>query len=132
VPVFGNSDVALRHAALDFDGAARRIQDAAELDQKAVAHHLEDAPAMLGHGGIEELAAMLAERAKCAFLVRLHEPAVADDVGCKNRRQPSLDLFFSQSSSPQPHPVRCYSPWRVLANAVAVAADGHDRDKPPA
>src|SRR5262245_14543389 len=53
VPVFGHTGVALKHAALDFDGAAGRIENATELDQKAVAHHLEDATAMLGDCGIE-------------------------------------------------------------------------------
>ena len=79
--VLGNTYIALRHAALDFNGAARRIHHTIEFDQEAIAHHLEDAPAMLGHGGIEELAAMLAKRTERAFFIGLHEPAVADDVG---------------------------------------------------
>ena len=99
VPVFGNPGVALRHAALDFDRAARRIEHAAELDQEAVAHHLEDAPAMLGDGRIEELAAMLAKRAQRALFIGLHEPAVADDVGRQDGRQPALDLLLAQCSS---------------------------------
>ena len=97
VPVLGNPGIALRHAALDFDRAARRIQNAAELDQEAVAHHLEDAPAMLGDGGIEELAAMLAKRAERALFIGLHEPAVADDVGRQDGRQPPLNLLLAQS-----------------------------------
>ena len=106
VPVLGNSGVALRHAALDFDRAARRVKNAAELDQEAVAHHLEDAPAMLGHGGIEELAAMLAKRAQRALLVGLHEPAVANDVGRQDGGKSTFNAFRG-------HPkVRC-SPRRV-------------------
>ena len=92
VPVLGNAGVALEHAALDLDGAARRVDDAAELDQEAVAHHLEDAPAILGDGGIEELAAMLLQRPQRALLIGLHEPAVADDVGRQYGGQPALDL----------------------------------------
>ena len=98
VPVLGNPGVALRHAALDFDRTARRIQNAAELDQKAVAHHLEDAPAMLGDGGIEELAAMLAKRAERALFIGLHEPAVADHVGRQDGRQPPLNLLLAHFS----------------------------------
>ena len=49
--------------------ANTRMQNAADLDQKAVAHHLEDAPAMLGHSGIEEFAAMLAKRTERAFFI---------------------------------------------------------------
>ena len=91
VPVFRHPGIALGHAALDFDRAARRIEHAAELDQEAVAHHLEDAPAMLGDGRVEELAAMLAQRAHRALFIGLHEPAVANDVGRQYCRQPTLD-----------------------------------------
>jgi hypothetical protein len=113
VPVLGNPGVALHHAALDFDGAARRVEDAAELDQEAVAHHLEDAPAMLGHGGIEELAAMVAERPQGAFLIGFHQPAVADDVGRQDGRQPPLDLLFDQVCSPNRRG-RSYATCRCL------------------
>ena len=62
MPIFGDAGIALDHAALDLDGAARRVDDAAELDQEAVAHHLEDAAAVLGDRWLEELAPMLLER----------------------------------------------------------------------
>ena len=39
--------VSLRHSSLDIDRALNRIDDAAELGQKAIAHELEDATAML-------------------------------------------------------------------------------------
>ena len=91
--VFRNPDVALRHATLDFNGAAGRIQNAAELDQKAVAHHLEDAPAMLGHGRIEEFAAVLPKRAESALFIGLHETAIAHYVGRQDGCQTSLNLL---------------------------------------
>ncbi len=94
MPVFGNPGIALQHAALDVDGAARRVENAAELDHEAVAHHLEDATAMLGNGGIEELAAMLAQRPHGALFIGLHQPAVAHYVGRQYRRQPPLDLLL--------------------------------------
>ena len=97
--VFRNPGIALQHPALDFDGAARRIEHAAELDQEAVAHHLEDAPAMLGDGGIEELAAMLAKRAERQLFVGLHQAAVADHVGRQDCRQPTLNLLLVHSVS---------------------------------
>jgi TolB-like protein len=62
VPVLGHADIALVHAALDLGRAAHGVHHAAEFDQEAVAHHLEDAPAMSGDGGIEQVAAMLAQR----------------------------------------------------------------------
>ena len=97
MPVFGNRDVALQHAALDFNRTARRIEDAAEFDQETVAHYLEDAPAMLGYGGIEELAAMEAKRAERPFLIGLHEPAVANDVRRQDGSQPRLDLLLGHA-----------------------------------
>ena len=108
VPVFGNPGIALRHAALDFDGTARRIEDAAELDQKAVAHHLEDAPAMLGDGGIEELAAMLPKRAERSLFVGLHEAAVAHHVGGQDRRQSAMNVLFAhcRPAKRTDHPTR--------------------------
>jgi hypothetical protein len=40
--VFGEAGVPLRHAALDLDGAFDRVDHAAKLGEKAVAHQLED------------------------------------------------------------------------------------------
>ena len=82
MPVFGYPRVALRHAQLDLHCAAGSVDDTAELDQKAIAHHLEDAPLMLGDGGIEELAAILAQCPHGALFIGFHETAVAYDISC--------------------------------------------------
>lgn len=95
MPVLRNPGVALDHAALDFNRATRRFDNAAELDQETVAHHLEDSPAMLDYGWIEELVAMLAKRNQRAFLISLHEPAVANNVGRQYGRQPALNLLLA-------------------------------------
>ena len=44
-------------AVLDFDGAAHRVDHAAELDDAAVAGALDDASVMDGDGGIDQIAA---------------------------------------------------------------------------
>ena len=49
--------VALDHAVLDLDRAAHRVDHAAKLDKDAVAGALDDAPAMRGNGGIDQVAA---------------------------------------------------------------------------
>ena len=54
--------VPLGHRLLYGDRALHRIDGAGELDQRAVAHHLHDSPAVRGDGRIEELAPNLAER----------------------------------------------------------------------
>ena len=45
---FGYIDIAVRHAALNLDGATHRVDRAAEFDQHSVAGGLDDAAPMLG------------------------------------------------------------------------------------
>ena len=52
-----HAGVALDHAVLDFDGAAHRVDHAAELDDGAVAGALDDAAVMHGDGRIDQIAA---------------------------------------------------------------------------
>ncbi len=56
-PVLWHADIALDEAALHFDRAAHRVDDAAELDDRAVACALDDAAAMGGDGRIDQIAA---------------------------------------------------------------------------
>jgi hypothetical protein len=56
-------------AALDLDCAARRVEDAVEFAQKAIAHRLEDAPGVFGDGGIEEFAPVYLQGTHRAFFV---------------------------------------------------------------
>ena len=83
-------DVALRHAPLHLDGTLDRIDDAGELDQQAVASGLDEAPLVLGDRRVDEFFAVGLELRERAGLVRLHQPAVTDDISRKNRCQPSL------------------------------------------
>src|SRR5262245_54646195 len=61
--IIGDPGIAIMHADLDLDSTARGVEHAAELDEEAIAHHLEDAPAVFRYGRIEDFAAMLPERA---------------------------------------------------------------------
>ncbi len=83
--VGGQAGVALDHAALHLDRAAHRVDHAAELDQRAVAGALDDAPVMDGDGRIDQVAAQSPEPRERALLVRAREPAVADHVGGEDR-----------------------------------------------
>ena len=78
--VLGHAGVALDHAVLDFDRAAHGVDDAAELDEAAVAGALDDASMMRGDRRIDQIAAQPAKPRQRAILVRAGEPAVADDV----------------------------------------------------
>ena len=48
--------VALDHRPLDFNGAVHRVDDAAELDNRAVAGALDDAAVMDGDGRVDQVA----------------------------------------------------------------------------
>ena len=82
----GEAGVALDHAVLHLDRAAHGVDHAAELDEAAVAGALDDAPAMRGDGGIDQIAAQPPQPRERAILVRAGEPAVADDIGDQDRR----------------------------------------------
>ena len=98
----GDPGVALDHAVLDFDRAAHRVDDAAELDDAAVAGALDDAPVMHGDGWIDEVAAKRPQPRQRAILVRAGESAVADNVGDQDRR----DLSRLCHGAPLPPPTR--------------------------
>ena len=85
--VLGNADVAPGERLLDVDGAGQSVDDARELRQQAVAHQLDDAPAVGGHLGIDQVTAKRLERGERAGLVRLHEARVADHVRGQDGRQ---------------------------------------------
>src|SRR5271165_6696145 len=77
--------VAFNEAVLHLDGAAHRVDNAAELDKAAVARALDDASVMRGDGGVDQIAAQPPKPRQGAVYVRAGEPAVADDVGDKER-----------------------------------------------
>jgi hypothetical protein len=81
------ASVALGQAALDFDGATHRVDNAAELDNCAVAGALDDAPVMHGEDRIDQVAPKGPKPGKDAIFVRASKPRVANDVGHQNRSQ---------------------------------------------
>ena len=67
--------IALDHCALHFDREAHGIDDAAELDNAAVAGALDDPSAMHGNRGIDQIAAQRAQSGQSSIFVRAGEPA---------------------------------------------------------
>ena len=83
--IFWQPRVALDHAVLDLDGAAHRVDDAAEFDDRAVAGALDQAAVVDGDRRINEVAAQSAQPRQRAVLVRAGQSAETDDVGGQNR-----------------------------------------------
>ena len=82
-----HAGVALDQAVLHFDRAAHRIDDAPELDNRAVAGALDGPAVMGGDGGIDQIAAETAKAREGSVLVGAGKPAVPDDVGHQDRGQ---------------------------------------------
>ena len=79
--------VALDHAGLHLERATHGVHHTAELDDRAVAGAFDDAAAMGGYCGVDEVAAEAPQARKRAILVRSREPAVAYDIRNQNRRE---------------------------------------------
>ena len=89
----GRSALRARHVLLNGDGALDGVDHAGEFDQHAVAHELDDAPAVRGDFGLDQLLAVGAKRGERSRLVAGHQQAVSNHVGCEYRREPALDSF---------------------------------------
>jgi hypothetical protein len=74
-------------ALLHFDGAAHGVDDAAELDDAAVAGTFDDASLMNRDGEIDQIATQRPQPRQDAILVRASKPSVVDDVGDQDRPQ---------------------------------------------
>ena len=82
----GHAGVALDHCALDLDRAAHRVHDAAELDDAPVAGALHHTAMMHGDCRIDHVAAKRPQSRQRSLFVRSSEPAVADHIRDKDRR----------------------------------------------
>ena len=87
---FGRALIAVGHPALDRGGALDGIDDAGELDERAVAHELDDAAMELLDRGVDQFPAATLQSRKRADLILAHEAAVANHVGSKYCGKPSL------------------------------------------
>ena len=80
-PVLRQAGVALDHRVLDLDSAAHRVDDAAKLDECAVASALYDATVMHGDRWVDDIAAQGAQPRERAIFAYAGQSAEADDVG---------------------------------------------------
>ena len=80
----------LHHATLDADGALDGLDGAGELAQRAVAHQLDDAAAVLGQEWLDQLPVVRLEALERASLVALHQARVTGHVGGEDGGEPAL------------------------------------------
>src|SRR5208282_2068941 len=93
--------VALDNATLNGDGAGHRVDHAGKIHQQAVARGLDDASAVGGDGGIDQVLAHGLEGTQGADFVDPHQPAIADDIRRQNRGKFALNvLVLSQKQRP--------------------------------
>jgi hypothetical protein len=95
-----NVCIAIDHPALDVDRTLRRVYDARELDEDAVARRLDDASAVLLDPGINHGATVVIHGREGSFLVGAHQAAVADHIGSENGCEPSLCTRFGHIDLP--------------------------------
>ena len=98
------------HAVLQVQGAACRVDNAAELDQQTIAHGFENPTAIRGDGGVNRVCAQFGEAARSALFVEPGQTREANDVGGKDRGEFAVDPFRRHSVPTKPP--RCRKLYR--------------------
>ena len=109
-PVRRHAGIALDHAVLHFDGAAHRVDHAAELDDRAVAGALDDAAVVDGDGRIDQIAAQRPAAARGC------DPRRRRRAGCSRRRRRPGSPRSSGSRSWRPH-----APYSIAQKSARAA-----------
>ena len=113
----GHARLPLGHAALDRDRARHGVDDGGELAERAVAHQLDDAAAVLGDERLGQLLAVRLEAIEGAGLLTLHQPAVAGHVRGEDGGEATL--------GPCRRAHWMAVPWRMAQGTAA--SDGKER-----
>src|SRR4029077_1625032 len=80
--------ILLSHTALDLDGAAHRIYDAAELSEHAIARVLDDLATMFADLGISEPTQTLPHPAVCPSLAKAGQATIPSHISRKDSCKP--------------------------------------------
>jgi hypothetical protein len=86
------------HLALNLDCAPQAVDDARKQDQQAIASGPYNSTAEFLDFGTNERIVEVFQVSMRALVIGAYQPAIADDVGCKNGHQTPLDAFAHQSS----------------------------------
>jgi len=100
-PILGDAGIAFDHGVLHLNGAPNGIDDAAKLDDRAIARSLNNAPVMNGDSRINQIAAQSPQPRQDAIFVCASEPAIADHIRAEDRCK-----FAGLAHSPCPRPPR--------------------------
>jgi len=84
-PLLGEIQIAIDHRALDFAGAAHRVDHARKFREHAVAGCLDDPAVMLADLRIDQFDEMRLEAFVSAFLVGAHQARITHHVGREDR-----------------------------------------------
>ena len=84
-PLLGEVQIAVGHRALNFAGAAHRVDHAGKLRQHAVAGGLDDAAVTLADLRIQQFDEMRLEALVRALLVGTHQARIAHHIGGEDR-----------------------------------------------
>jgi hypothetical protein len=98
--------------ALNGKGAFDSIDNAGELDQRAVTDQLDDAAFVLNDGRIENGLAVTLQSRQRAGLVGTHHAGIANHIRRKDGRKASIGLVFS------------HAPIRIGDSSAAPAVGG--------
>ena len=82
--------VGFEHHLLEFDGCSQRVNCTGELDQSAITHQLDYAPAIPGHEWLETSNTMVLQSRNSTTLIPANQAGIADNVGGDDRRQFAL------------------------------------------
>ena len=83
--LLGEIQIAVGHRALNFRGTARRVDDAGEFRQHAVAGSLDDPAAMLADLRIDQFAEARLDALVRAFLIGAHQTRITHHIGGEDR-----------------------------------------------
>ena len=136
-PVRRDVGIARRHAALDVNGTADRIDDAGEFGQQAVARRLDQPSMMLGELGIEQRGAMGFQLSDGALLIGADQPAITGNIGCEHGRKPPVQTLGCQGclrvvaaeqfTSTEFYPARRLSITQAVPPCAGPRPGGRDR-----
>ena len=119
--------IALAHVALDFERTFQGADNALKFHQRAIAGKLEGPAIVRGDTRVEQIAPQRFKRLERGNLVRTHEPAIANHISRKDRRQAPLHCASSLSITGTISMARCVA--RVRRGIVAMGLKALDNGR---
>ena len=93
-PVFGHIGAMFGDSALYVERTFDRVDDAGELDERAIAHQFDDAASKFSNGWVHQVRPQSFERSQSPSLILAHEAAVSNYICGQYGSQSAPDTFF--------------------------------------